>query len=152
MQDLMHRLRDRPFYIWGPVKHKRQLDIVIIVVLTILSGYLKRTEYLTILELLGYNLPHRNKRKTISSYIQVKHVWIKKATGLGITEFCLRFMAWLCPHNNDYKNSQTVIVTGLNKELAKKGMIRITGYEIRLNKDDFYIKRSQREYIKDWNL
>ena len=25
-----------------------------------------------------------------------KHVWIKKATGLGITEFILRYMAWLC--------------------------------------------------------
>ena len=25
-----------------------------------------------------------------------KHLWIKKATGLGITEFILRYMAWLC--------------------------------------------------------
>jgi hypothetical protein len=28
-----------------------------------------------------------------SSY---KHLWIKKATGLGISEFMLRFMIWLC--------------------------------------------------------
>ncbi len=32
---------------------------------------------------------------------QLKHVWIKKATGLGITEFMLRYMAWLCLRNND---------------------------------------------------
>jgi hypothetical protein len=25
-----------------------------------------------------------------------KHLWIKKATGLGVSEFMLRFMAWLC--------------------------------------------------------
>lgn len=25
-----------------------------------------------------------------------KHLWVKKATGLGITEFMLRLMAWLC--------------------------------------------------------
>jgi hypothetical protein len=25
-----------------------------------------------------------------------KHLWIKKATELGISEFMLRFMAWLC--------------------------------------------------------
>jgi hypothetical protein len=25
-----------------------------------------------------------------------KHLWIKKATGLGVTEFFLRFMTWLC--------------------------------------------------------
>jgi hypothetical protein len=24
-----------------------------------------------------------------------KHLWIKKATGLGISEFMLRFMVWL---------------------------------------------------------
>ena len=25
-----------------------------------------------------------------------KHLWVKKATGLGVTEFILRLMAWLC--------------------------------------------------------
>ena len=25
-----------------------------------------------------------------------KHLWVKKATGLGVTEFMLRMMAWLC--------------------------------------------------------
>ena len=25
-----------------------------------------------------------------------KHLWVKKATGLGVTEFFLRLMAWLC--------------------------------------------------------
>lgn len=29
-----------------------------------------------------------------------KHIWIKKATGLGISEFMLRFMAWLCLKDN----------------------------------------------------
>ena len=27
---------------------------------------------------------------------QDKHLWVKKATGLGITEFMLRIMGWLC--------------------------------------------------------
>ena len=48
-----------------------------------------------------------------------KHLWVKKATGLGVTEFMLRFMAWLCLRNDD-KNSQMVIVTGPNQELAIK--------------------------------
>jgi hypothetical protein len=30
-----------------------------------------------------------------------KHLWIKKATGLGISEFMLRFMAWLCLKDDD---------------------------------------------------
>ena len=31
-----------------------------------------------------------------------KHVWIMKATGLGVTEFMLRYMAWLCFSNNSF--------------------------------------------------
>ena len=49
-----------------------------------------------------------------------KHLWVKKATGLGVTEFFLRFMAWLCLRNNEYRNSQMCIVTGPNQELAIK--------------------------------
>ena len=45
-------------------------------------------------------------------------MWIKKATGLGITEFMLRYMAWLCFHNNELVNSQMCIVTGPRIELA----------------------------------
>ena len=39
---------------------------------------------------------------------------------LGVTEFMLRFMAWLYLRNDDYCNSQMVIVTGPNQELAIK--------------------------------
>jgi hypothetical protein len=56
-----------------------------------------------------------------------KHLWILKATGLGVTEFMLRFMAWLCVRNDDYKNSQMVIVTGPNQELAIKLIKRMKG-------------------------
>jgi hypothetical protein len=49
-----------------------------------------------------------------------KHLFVKKATGLGCSEFFLRFMAWLCLKDDDYRNSQMVIVTGPNQELAIK--------------------------------
>ena len=49
-----------------------------------------------------------------------KHVWIKKATGLGVTEFMLRYMAWLCLSRkfHRFENSQMCIVTGPRIELA----------------------------------
>ena len=52
-----------------------------------------------------------------------KHIWIKKATGLGVTEFMLRYMAWLCfsrPNNliSSLSVSQMCIVTGPRIELA----------------------------------
>jgi hypothetical protein len=49
-----------------------------------------------------------------------KHLWVKKATGLGVTEFFLRFMAWLCLRNDSYRNSQFCIVTGPNQDIAIK--------------------------------
>jgi NAD(P)-dependent dehydrogenase (short-subunit alcohol dehydrogenase family) len=39
-----------------------------------------------------------------------KHLWIKKATGLGISEFMLRFMAWLCLKDDALSGSQMCIV------------------------------------------
>ena len=46
-----------------------------------------------------------------------KHLWIKKATGLGI-EFMLRFMAWLCLKDSSLSGSQMCIVTGPRIDLA----------------------------------
>ena len=54
-----------------------------------------------------------------------RHVWVKKATGLGVTEFILRFMVWLCLRNDDYRGSQMVIVVGPNWDLAVKMIKRM---------------------------
>jgi hypothetical protein len=70
----------------------------------------------------------KNKAKILVHKFKLKHLWIKKATGLGITEFMLRFMVWLCLRNDDYRNSQMVIVTGPNQELAIKMIRRIKAF------------------------
>ena len=56
-----------------------------------------------------------------------KHVWIKKATGLGITEFILRYVAWLCLKDNTLRGSQMCIVTGPRIELAITLIDRMKG-------------------------
>jgi hypothetical protein len=56
-----------------------------------------------------------------------KHVWIKKATGLGVTEFMLRYMAWLCFSQNIARNTQMCIVTGPRIELAITLIDRMKG-------------------------
>ena len=58
---------------------------------------------------------------------KAKHLWVKKATGLGITEFFLRFMSWLCLRNDDYNRSQICIVTGPNIDIAIKLIKRMKG-------------------------
>jgi len=58
---------------------------------------------------------------------QHKHLWVKKATGLGVTEFFLRLMAWLCLKDDNYRNSQMCIVTGPNQDIAIKLIKRMIG-------------------------
>ena len=55
-----------------------------------------------------------------------KHLWVKKSTGLGVTEFMLRMMAWLCTSTEGmFTNSQMCIVTGPNIDLATKLIKRL---------------------------
>jgi hypothetical protein len=55
---------------------------------------------------------------SLVTYDGNKHLWIKKATGLGISEFMLRFMAWLCLKDNTLSGSQMSVVTGPRIDLA----------------------------------
>jgi hypothetical protein len=56
-----------------------------------------------------------------------KHLWIKKATGLGVSEFMLRFMTWLCLKDNALSGSQMCIVTCSRIELAIALIDRMKG-------------------------
>jgi hypothetical protein len=47
-----------------------------------------------------------------------RHIWIKKATGLGVTEFMLRYMAWLCLKDDRLKGNQMLVITGPREDLA----------------------------------
>ena len=61
------------------------------------------------------------------SYENNDCTWILKATGLGITEFSLRYMCWkaITGDSGQYANSKMVIVTGPNKLLAIELITRI---------------------------
>ena len=60
-----------------------------------------------------------------------KKLWVKKATGLGITEFMTRWIAWNCVKDDEWRNSQVdisvVIITGANQQLTNKVVGRIKG-------------------------
>jgi late competence protein required for DNA uptake (superfamily II DNA/RNA helicase) len=50
--------------------------------------------------------------------VENKHIWIKKAAGLGITEFMMRYMAWLSLKDDRLRGTQMCIVTGPRIDLA----------------------------------
>jgi hypothetical protein len=60
----------------------------------------------------------KDRENTLIWPQKVKHIAVLKATGLGISELCIRFLAWLCLRNNDLQGSQIVIFTGPRLELA----------------------------------
>jgi hypothetical protein len=117
----LERLRDKAFWHWDRGEHK-QKDITYkggccfnhIIGLPRKDGKRKPLfDYEGILyralSIPGYlNSYPRVKSKDIPPDnilypFKEKHLWILKATGLGVTEFMLRFMAWLCVRNDDCK-------------------------------------------------
>src|SRR5919197_5534582 len=112
--ELFERLNNKPFWIWDQKQHK-QKDI-------------KTHGDCCFNHIIGLPQKYGND-KPLYVYEQIifdslvthngnKHLWIKKATGIGISEFILRFMAWLCLKDNALSGSQMCIVTGPRIDLA----------------------------------
>jgi hypothetical protein len=113
---LRKRLHNKPFWIWNIEEHEQE-DI-------------RTNELCCFNHIIG--LPQKDGLdKPLYDYQRLiydslvtedgncnKHLWLKKATGLGISEFMLRFMAWLCLKDNTLAGSQMCIVTGPRIDLA----------------------------------
>jgi hypothetical protein len=139
-QNQLQKLRGKPFWIWDKTRHresnsnrvtKGECCMQHIIGLCKKDGIEKpfydyEKELYKALMIPGYlnSNPKFSSHSADSNNIMYpfkeKHLWVIKATGLGISTFILRFMAWLCLYNDDYKDSQMVIVTGPNIDLAIK--------------------------------
>jgi hypothetical protein len=93
---IIGRLHNKP-WLWNIDEHKQE-DIKT-------GGDCCFNHIIGLLQKDGIDKPFYNYERIIfdslisqngNSYSNNKHLWIKKATGLGISEFMLRFMAWLC--------------------------------------------------------
>jgi hypothetical protein len=116
---LFERLQNKPFWIWSIDEHKQE-DIRT-------NGECCFNHIVGLPQKNGIDKPLYNYEKIIFDFLATqngntnsysKHLWIKKATGLGISEFMLRFMAWLCLKDNALSGSQMCIVTGPRIDLA----------------------------------
>jgi hypothetical protein len=117
---LFERLQNKPFWIWNIEEHKQQ-DINT-------NGDCCFNHIIGLPQKDGNDKPLYDYEEIIFDALVTedgntnshdnKHLWIKKATGLGISEFMLRFMAWLCLKDNSLAGSQMCIVTGPRIDLA----------------------------------
>jgi hypothetical protein len=119
---LFQRLHGKPFWIWDKQQHKLE-DIKT-------DGDCCFNHIIGLPQKDGDDKPLYDyeqiifdalvtKNSNVGSYSSGrKHLWIKKATGLGVSEFMLRFMACLCLKDNALSGSQMCIVTGPRIDLA----------------------------------
>jgi hypothetical protein len=111
---LFYRLQDKPFWIWNVQEHKQE-DVIT-------NGLCCFNHIIGLPQKDGNDKPLYDYEQAIFDALVThngnKHLWIKKATGLGISEFMLRFMAWLCLKDNALSGSQMCIVTGPRIDLA----------------------------------
>jgi hypothetical protein len=129
---ILQRLRDKPFWIWDQKQHKQEDiktkgDCCFNHIIGLPKKENKEKPMFDYEKLLYDSLLVSDFYNPLRHKFKLKHLWVKKATGLGVTEFFLRFMAWLCLRNNDYRNSQMVIVTGPNQDIAIKLIKRMKG-------------------------
>jgi hypothetical protein len=129
---LFERLYNIPFWIWDTEQHKHE-DVRTngdccfnhIIGLPQKDGIDK--PLFDYEKLLYYSLLFNEYSNVLNHTFTHKHLWVKKSTGLGVTEFFLRLMAWLCLRNNHYRNCQMCIVTGPNIDIAIKLIKRMKG-------------------------
>jgi hypothetical protein len=131
--ELLQRLRGKPFWIWDQQQHRQEDvrtkgDCCFNHIIGLPSKNGEQRPMFDYEKLLYNSLLKPEIYNPLHHIFKHKHLWVKKATGLGVTELFLRFMAWLCLRNNDYRNSQMCIVTGPNQELAIKLIKRINIY------------------------
>jgi hypothetical protein len=110
---LFQLLRDKPFWIWDVEEHMIE-DI------KTKGDCCFNHHILSLPKNNGIEKPLYDYQKIIFDSLQSyeKHLWIKKAYGLEITEFMLRYMAWVCLKDDKLKGTQMCIVTGPRIDLA----------------------------------
>jgi hypothetical protein len=120
-QRFFEQLKLKPFWIWHKELHKRQY--------TICSGKCCFNHIIGLPVKNSKKMPLFDYEQEIFDALQeTKHLWIKKATGLGITEFMLRYIAWLCQRDDKLKGYHMCLVTGPRIDLAITLVERIKGF------------------------
>jgi hypothetical protein len=140
-KELFQWLQDKPFWIWDIAEHKQEDiktngDCCFNHIIGLPTKERIEKPLFDYEKLLYDSLLVNDYSNLLPDYTSFKHkhLWVKKSTGLGVTEFFLRLMAWLCVRNDNYQNSQMCIVTGPNIDIAIKLIKRMKAlFEPRLH-------------------
>ncbi|HEY6668210.1 MAG TPA: hypothetical protein VI033_03565 [Candidatus Nitrosopolaris sp.] len=118
--ELFARLQNKPFWIWNEQEHRLASNLA--------KGHCCFNHII--------GLPQKNNKPMklfdyeqliYNTLEQFKHLYILKATGLGITEFMLRYIVHRCLVNEEWKGRQVPLIVGPNLDLARKLIQRLKG-------------------------
>ena len=108
---VLEALRDKPFWFWDVESHRLEDART--------SGNCCLNHIIGLPKKSGLEKPLFDYERTVIDILSsTRHLWIKKATGLGISELLLRYMSWLCVKDDSLSGSQMCIVTGPRIDLA----------------------------------
>jgi hypothetical protein len=117
-QSFFNSLKGKPFWVWGPDDNPEDPHNHIAADIAT-KGECCFNHMIGLPVKTGRERPLYTYQKIILDALDKhKHVFIKKATGLGISELMLRFMAWLSLKDNTYYGSQMIIITGPRIDLS----------------------------------
>ena len=102
----LDRLRNIPFWIWDRTLHKKHVRAVG-------ERDCCFNHAIGLPEKWDRFLPIFDWQKMLyDTLLEHKHIWIKKSTGLGATEFMLRYLAYAIVNNHFRPFSRICVVTG----------------------------------------
>lgn len=121
---ILYQLRNQPFWIWDQKEHLREYtrtngDCCFNHVAGLPKKDKKEFSLFDYEKFLYDSLLISDFNNPLRQDFKHKHLWVKKATALGITEFILRMMAWLCTRYTTFDGSQMCVMTGPNIETGR---------------------------------
>ena len=148
LSNLLQKLKNKPFWHWDTTKHKQKHKQT--------NGDGRFNHIIGLPRKDGIPKPLFDYERLIYDYLITNNqrlLWVKKATGLGISEFMLRLMAWLCLKDNKLSGSQMIIVTGPNIDIAIKLIKRMKALfqNPNKNKENIFLTFSSKETVLDLN-
>jgi hypothetical protein len=121
----LNKFRGRPFWIENPEEHEREYDRT--------AGECCFNHLIGLPEKYGKKKPlfdyqiNLFKRMFFERKPFNKHrrQWIKKSRGMGISEYYLRLVAWLCLFDDSHRGEQIMIICGPRLDIAKDLIMRL---------------------------
>jgi len=112
--DTLQRLadiRDKPFWIEDPIAHEQHWHYT--------AGNCCFNHIIGLPQKDGaYKVIFDYEIEIVKYLEKYKHIWLKKARGLGVTELLLRYMGWLALSSDTFHRKRFVIVTGPKVKIA----------------------------------